>query len=247
MQKRIRTGRWFRTTVVVAGSLLIGGCYTVFHAPHRTSSASPTYEAERSSRDTAQWEDLYRYPGSPGGLTGGYGGGYGYGGYGGYGYPQSPGIGFYGGGYPYTSSAYYGYGPFSYGYDPYYFGAPGYYAPPGYRLVTQAELAALEANIRALERERREREQAEAEDPEERLQRELEEERRAREIWNQRNQPQDRPAPTLAPSAEASRTAPSTYTAPQSSGGGSSSGSSSSGSSSSSEEESSPRPRRQRR
>ncbi len=181
--------------VTAAGALALAGCYTVLQAPRRLvdgPSADAEARAEQAARapssDEAQWADLYAYPGLPGRYSGGYGGGYGYGGYrlgSDYYYYGAPAV------YPYYS--FYGYGPYSYGYDPYYRDSYGYYVPPGYKLVTQAELDALEASLEALRRAQP------APDPEAEQARKLEEQRQAQETWERRTQPTVRRSPTPTP------------------------------------------------
>lgn len=225
--------------------LALGGCYTVLHSPHLTSSAVPAYgEAEEAKeaweepeRSQEEWRDLYSYPGSLAGYgSAGYGGSYGYGGY-----PLVLSSGYYGYA-PDSYSRHYGYGPYSYGYDPYYRDAYGYYIPAGYKLITEAELDALRAGLTDSGQ------QEEEVDPEEQRLRELQEQRQAEEVWERRTQPRVRVAPQATPrtTTPAASGTSSTYT-PRSTEKSSGSSSGEDASSSDSEDKGSARPRKRRR
>jgi hypothetical protein len=233
-------------TAILASLVALSGCYTVIQTLHSRAPVTvagttpPSAEAaaapstEQSAED--QWQDLYRYPGTPGGTYGGYGGTYGYGGY-----PMTTSQGYYG----YAASPYYnysGYGPSSYGYDPYYRDSYGYYVPAGYKLITEAELDAIRAGSGNTQPA------TDLPDPAELLRLQQEEQRKAEETWARRSRPQVQhaaPAPTVR---QTGSTASSTSSvAPPTTSKGSSSSPKSSSSAADSSTKSSTTPKKRRR
>ncbi len=242
---------WLRSGLLFA-CVVLAGCYTVLTAPlpqggaeRQLGAASGPSAQQRLTGTTKpnadQWEDYYRYPGTPSGMSLS---GYGYGGYGGYGggaYGRSD---YYGASDPYYGyyGSYYGASPVYYGYDPYYRDVRGYYVPEGYQLVSARELDDLRAAKDAsgtgttaptaaeLEAAKKAKEQQEI------------------EAWQGRLEPRVRSAPTPTPKTDtgtSSQTATGSTASPTPNS--TSTGKTSTGDSSTSTEKASAQPRKTRR
>ena len=182
----------------IVPAVLAGGCYTALKGPatvadfydepryttHSGSSSDDELLTPSVGRFSDPYDDPYRgFSGVPyGGAYSGYGTPV-------YGYDSRGGLfGNYGyGGY------YPGAGPVGYGYDPYYSGAYGTYVPPGYELVTTNELDQLRASAILNSTPTT----YEPPDPGQLRQEQQERARVEQEVWQQRQESRQRPAPVL--------------------------------------------------